>query len=326
MGTLGFTGMLPAARTATASTVGVAQSFGARNASGSATLSAASSAASHVMVIVMENKAYSSAQGSPYIIGNGNAPYINNTLVKNYTSATQWYGVQHVSPGDYIDLISGSNQKLGSGGTRPFTAPTLVDELNLANTRWKAYMESMPSSCYTGGTTGLYEADHNPFVYFKDYKSLCDSKGDGVFTYHGPFSGSQMQTDLNSAVPPAFVWFTPNLCDDMHTNGTPCGSNGVANGDTWLSKTIPGIQATNWYKSGGIIVVTWDESINKDTSGGVFGNGGHVPTLVISGNPKGQYTTGGDEYATLRGIEEEYGVGLLANSANAAYGDLKSAF
>jgi hypothetical protein len=88
-GTLGFTGMLPAARTATASTVGAAQSFGARNASGSATLSASSSAASHVMVIVMENKAYSSAQGSPYIIGNANAPYINNTLVKNYTSATQ---------------------------------------------------------------------------------------------------------------------------------------------------------------------------------------------------------------------------------------------
>jgi len=45
MGTLEFTGMLPAARTATASTVGVAQSFGAQNASGSATLSASSSAA-----------------------------------------------------------------------------------------------------------------------------------------------------------------------------------------------------------------------------------------------------------------------------------------
>jgi hypothetical protein len=57
----------------------------------------------------------------------------------------------------------------------------------------------------------LYEADHNPFVYCKDHESLCDSKGDGVLTYTGAFSGSQMQTDLNSAAPPALVWFTPNL-------------------------------------------------------------------------------------------------------------------
>src|ERR1700692_2586167 len=45
VGTLFFTGMLPTGGTATASTVGVAQSFGAKNTSGSATLSASPSAA-----------------------------------------------------------------------------------------------------------------------------------------------------------------------------------------------------------------------------------------------------------------------------------------
>jgi hypothetical protein len=66
--------------------------------------------------------------------------------------------------------------------------------------------------------------------------------------------------------------------------------------------------------------------VTADKSGGVFGVGGQVPTIIIDGTPKGAYTTGGDEYATLRGIEEKYGVGLLANSANTAFGDIKTGF
>jgi hypothetical protein len=194
---------------------------------------------------MMEDKAYSAAQRSTYVIGNSNARYINNTLVKKYTSATNWFGVVHGGPNDYLDVISGADQNLGHGGVRPFTAPTLVDELTGANIRWKAYMESMPNTpCDTGGTAGTYEGDHNPFVYFKDYASLCDTMGDGVVAYNGPFSGSQMHTDLNSAMPPSFVWFTPNICDDMHTSVSPCGNSGVVNGDTWLSTFIPGVQAT----------------------------------------------------------------------------------
>ncbi|MGH7777443.1 MAG: IPT/TIG domain-containing protein [Candidatus Dormibacterales bacterium] len=311
---------------ATTGTISVTAPGGKATSSTAFTVTAAAGPA-HVMLIVMENKAYSSKQGSPYVIGSRQAPYINNTLVPDYTSATHWYAVEHNSPRDYLDLISGSNQNLGLGGTRPFSATTLVDELNTSNLRWKAYMESMPNTpCYVGPSTTLYYSDHNPFAYFKDYKSLCDGKGDGVFSYSGPFSGSQMQADLNSAAPPAFVWFSPNICDDMHTNGGPCGPNGVANGDSWLKTFIPAVQSTTWYQGGGIIIVTWDESIGKDTSGGSYGTGGQVPTLVISGHPRGAYSTAGDHYATLRGIEEEYGVPLLGHSANLAYGDLKTAF
>jgi acid phosphatase len=274
------------------------------------------------MLIVMENKAYSSAQGSPYIIGASQAPYINNTLVKNYTSATHWFAVEHNSPLDYYDLVSGSNQ---SSATKPYIAKTLVDELNTAKIPWKAYMESMPSNCYTGGSIGLYSSIHNPFAPFSDYKTLCNGTN-GVVPYNAPFSSSQLKTDLNSATPPAFVWFTPNICNDMHSHVTPCGTNAVVNGDMWLSTFIPAIQGTSWYTSGGIIIITWDESIGTDTSGGTFGTGGHIATLVISHNPKGAFTPSGDHYAVLRGIEEEYGVGLLGNSANSSFGDLKPAF
>jgi acid phosphatase len=274
----------------------------------------------HIMIIVDENKAYSKVQGTPFIIGNSSAPYINS-LASKYASATHWYANQHGSPDDYLDLISGSNQGLGVGTKPPYTATSLVDELNSAHISWKAYMQAMPSNCYNGGTTGLYESDHNPFVYFKDYKSLC-SGSNGVV----PYSLSSVSSALNSSTPPDFVWVTPNICDDMHTNGGSCGTNAVADGDTWLSKNLPTVLSSKWYTSGGIIIITWDESDTTDTSGGSYGNGGHVATLVIAANAHGAFTASGDHYATLRGIEQAYGVALLGNSAHSSYGDLGPAF
>jgi phosphatidylinositol-3-phosphatase len=276
--------------------------------------------APHIMLIVDENAAYSSTQGKPFIVGNSSAPYINS-LINKYTSATHWFSNQHVSANDYLDLISGSNQGLSQGTKPPYTAPTLVDELNADHISWKAYMEGMPSPCYHGGTTGLYASDHNPFVYFSDYKSLC-AGGNGVFSY----SQSQLSKDLNSATPPDFVWISPNVCHDMHTSGGSCGSNVVANGDQWLSSNLPTVLSSSWYKDNGVVIITWDESDTKDTSGGSYGDGGKIATLVIAANAQGAYKAYGDHYATLRGIEEAYGVTLLGNSANSAFGDLGPAF
>ena len=128
----------------------------------------------HVMIIVEENEEYGS------IVGNTtNAPYLNS-LVSTYRSATQWYAVQHNSPTDYMELLSGSNQGWPVGGGT-VTASALVDELHAHNTPipWKAYMESMPSDCYAGaGTTnGLYDVIHNPFRYFTRYST---SSGTGA--------------------------------------------------------------------------------------------------------------------------------------------------
>ncbi len=273
----------------------------------------------HIMVIVEENAGYTSAQGSPFIIGNDDAPYINS-LATTYTSATHWFANQHNSPNDYLDLISGSNQGLSDGIRPPYTATTLVDELNTAGISWKAYMESMPSDCANGSTT-LYSSDHNPFSYFSDYHSLC-SGGNGVV----PFTQPQLSTDLNSSHPPDFVWITPNVCDDMHSGGPTCPDNVVANGDTWLSDTLPTVLSSSWYADGGIIILTWDESANGDKSGGTFGTGGQIPNVVISADSSGSFPSPGDHFATLRGIEEAYGVPLLGESADPSFGDIEPAF
>ena len=83
---------------------------------------------------------------------------------------------------------------------------------------------------------------------------------------------------------------------------------------------------SSWYTSGGVIIITWDESASGDDSGGSYGDGGHIPTIVISPTASGHFTSSGDHYATLRAIEKAYVVPLLNNSYDPDFGDLTPAF
>jgi len=272
----------------------------------------------HVMVIVEENKAYSASDGSPSIIGNSTAPYINS-LASQYRSATRWYAQAHGSIPDYYDLIAGTDP---TGTPFPYANTTVVDELANAGFSWKAYMEDMPSPCYTVGDSGNYLASHNPFVAFASIRNNPAQCANVV-----PYSPNA-STDLNSSSPPDFVWITPNQCNDMHTSTTPCTANAVSTGDTWLQNNLPSIMSSAWYRQNGTIIVTWDESVGTDTSGWNGGNGGHVATLVISNKNSGAgaYTAGGNLLGILRGIENTYGVGQLGASSDPANGDISGAF
>ena len=288
----------------------------------------------HVLIIVEEN------QESTSIIGSSNAPYINS-LASTYRSATQWYAVQHNSPTDYMELLSGSNQ----GWPVPCCsskATTLVDELHAKSIPWKGYMESMPStSCYTGTTTnGLYDVLHNPFRYFFNYSKAsggwCSSANhstEGVLRYPG---SSGLVSALTGSNAPDFVWITPNDCHNMHgdsNTGSTCkgvtGGPLIKAGDTWLSSNIGPVISSSWFSQNGIIIITWDEGTSGKGCCGLTAPGGHIATIVVTSKNKGlgNFTATGDHYGTLRGIEESYGVvPLLGGSANIANGDLKKAF
>jgi hypothetical protein len=276
---------------------------------------AAAATPPHIMLIVDENKAYSAAQGAPFIIGNtAGAPYINNTLAATYTSATNWFSNVHGSVADYEGMLSGA--PLGGAG------PTLVDELASAGISWKAYMEDMPATCYRGAPVGNYDPTHNPFI---DYTSItATSQCNNVVPYTNAVS------DLNNPSPPSFVWISPNVCNDMHTNGimppASCPSDAVATGDAWLASNIPAIMGSAWYRQNGIIIITWDESNGGDNAGFNGGTGGHIATLVISANSHQAFSTGGNLFGILRGIESTYGVQYLGASAVPANGDISPAF
>jgi phosphatidylinositol-3-phosphatase len=290
----------------------------------------------HVMLIVEENQEYIS------IIGSSNAPYINK-LAKAYATATKWYAVQHDSPTDYMELLSGSNQGWPVKA-QTVTAPTLVDELHATSTPipWKAYMENMPSTprCTTAtDPTGLYDVIHNPFRYFSKYTTTsggwCSSTNlgsEGVLTYPG---ASSLVTTLDAAKPPDFVWITPNDCDNMHgdtSTGSGCASSTRAQlinaGDSWLSTNLGLVIKSKWFSQDGIIIITWDEGTTTAGCCKLSAPGGHISTIVVSTNNAGlgSFTGTGDHYGTLAAIEKAYGVSLLLNSANAINGNLTGAF
>jgi phosphatidylinositol-3-phosphatase len=271
------------------------------------TTSAAASNPPHIMLIVEENEGYSQ------IIGNAAAPYINS-LASSYTSATKWYGLTDSSLGDYVALINGD---IGSHGSQ-----TLVGELAAQGISWKAYMEDMPSVCYKGTGVGNYSKVHNPFVYFHSVTgdpAHCDRVV--------PFldKGQGFVSDLNDNTAPSFIYVVPNVCDDMHDSCSPL-RNQIKQGDQWLKATLPTVFSSSWYADGGIVIITWDSAKTSDTSGWNTGDGGHIPTIVISKTSHGSFSSGGNHYGTLRAIEEAYGVALLGGSATAANGNLSPAF
>ena len=190
---------------------------------------------------------------------------------------------------------------------------TLADQLAAAGISEIAYAENLPSD--PSHDAGLYAVRHLPWEYFPGTSITLAN-------------ASTMTSDLNGADQPDFVWYTPNLTDDEHT-GVPVDTvaQQLADGETFLSKLVPSVQATVWYKAGGIIIIEWDEAEDSDTSGLNGGAGGHIPTIVVSSALKAhpqQDPTPVDTAGILRSIETDYGLSYLGGAADAANGNIDS--
>ena len=252
------------------------------------------SGAAHVMVVMMENESASS------VIGNSQMPYINS-LASNYGYATHSYADGHPSLPNYIDITSGqvpaNAADDGPPSNHTYSYANLGTQLANAGIAAKAYAENLPSD--PTNDSGEYAVRHFPWEYYtNNAMPIADA--------------SRTISDLNSASPPDFVWYTPNLIDDQH-DGTP------AQADSFLQSFIQQVQGTSWYASGGKIVIEYDEAATSDTSGINGGNGGHVATIVVSAalgsNPQ-QSTTSVDTRGVLHSIEDAYGLSHLGGSSS----------
>jgi hypothetical protein len=87
--------------------------------------------------------------------------------------------------------------------------------------------------------------------------------------------------------------------------------NKIAQGDTWLSKTLPQILNSQAYRDGGAIFITWDEADIGD---------GPIGMIVLSPFAKGNGYNNSIHYnhgALLRTLEEIFGVTpYLGDAAN----------
>lgn len=266
-----------------------------------ATTTTAPRPAPHIMVVMMENK------NASQVVGQSDEPY-TNSLASTYGLATNSYAFGHPSLPNYLDIASGSNQGVTDDNppsSHDFPdAVTLADQLVDAGFSAKAYAENLPSDPRVN--VGEYAVRHVPWEYFPNAKiSVVDA--------------SSLIGDLNGADAPDFVWYTPNLIDDEH-DGT------VEQGDAFLSRLVPQVQSTSWYRAGGVIIVEWDESDSDNT--GISGSGGgHIPTIVVSAALKAHPEhdpTPVDTAGILGSIEDAYGLGHLGNAGAPTNGDIDS--
>jgi phospholipase C len=234
------------------------------------------------------------------IIGNSSAPYIN-TLPQQYAMAANYYATTHPSLPNYISLISGDTQGITNNCNDCFVdAPNIVEQIEAAGKTWKAYMESMPSSCFVGDEGSLYRQKHNPFIYFDTIRNVPARCANIV-----PFS--QFEADLQANRLPDYIWITPNMCNSMHD----CS---ISTGDTWLQTWVEKIVASPAWQNDGVLFLTFDEGSGSDESSCcVYAAGGHILTLVISPlvTPGYQSPVAYDHYSLLRTIEEAWNMPLL---------------
>jgi len=252
---------------------------------------------SQVFVIVLEN------QGADTTFGAGSpASYLNRTLRPAGEFLPNYYGITHLSLGNYIAMVSGQasnpvtqadcpiylnlvpgtigadGQASGVGCVYPSSVKTIADQLSASGLSWKGYMEDMGNSSTAPATC------RHPALNSSDSTQSARA-GDQYATRHNPFVYfhsiidsttcdqndvplDRLPNDLAAAsTTPSLAFITPNLCNDGHDSPCKDGSaGGLAAADAFLQKWIPRIQNAPGYRDGGLIIVTFDEA-DSGTSG-----------------------------------------------------------
>ena len=269
-----------------------------------------------VFLILMENQAWSRIDNSP------SAPYINRTLLPLASHAEQYYTPPNLHPSlpNYLWLEAGTNFGILNdnypSSNHQSTTSHLVDLLEAAGVSWRAYQEGISGTDCPLTNFGLYDVNHDPFVYFDDVTQNNNARAPRCIQHVRPYA--ELQTDLINDRVARYNFISPNRCDDMHNSCAPL-NDPILQGDVWLSTEVPKILASRAYTNNGVLFILWDE-----------GDSGNRPIgmIVLSPKAKGggyQNTIHYTHSSTLRTVEEIFGVTrMLGDAANAT--DLRDLF
>ncbi len=275
----------------------------------------------HIVIIAMENTAYASVFGSGTVSScpTNSAPFLCGMLPLGATlSSYNSYGATAADTNDfngcsaacYVGFMLGYTYGVSDGYSFSSVSgnPQFVTSLASAGLTWQAYCES---GCPRG-------ADHFPF------------SGANTFT-SSSVSTSSIITAANSVTPPNFLWYTPTDSHNMHDVS-------VSTGDSYLKSFLVGSGSIASPASGSLLAsnvftnpsyrtllyLWWDEC---GGSNGSCDSNNASPNLLYGTTVKKGYvspdTTGIDEYAAIRTIENNWGFSPLAQgdtaAANAGY-------
>lgn len=262
-----------------------------------------------VFVIVMENHDWAD------IVGNTNAPYINNTLLPAAAHCEQYYNppASHPSLRNYLWMEAGTDFGITANGPPAYyhqsTTNHLSAQLQAAGISWKSYQEDIDGSTVALNDVNGYAVRHNPVVYFDDVTGTNNPNWPYGIAHVRPYS--ELAGDLVNNTVARYNFITPNLCDDGH-NFCPPFNNLAAQADAWLATEIPKIIASPAYSNNGAIFITWDEGVGDDGPIGLIA----LSPLVRKGGYSSaiHYT----HSSLLRTLQEVFHVGPLLNDATNA--------
>jgi hypothetical protein len=236
----------------------------------------------HIVLVMFENKKYSSINGS------SSAPYFT-TLASQSAKFTNSFAITHPSQPNYVALFSGATQ----GVTDDSCPANLGAKANLgrqlldAGKTFKGYSEAMPSDGYTGCSSGTYRRKHNSWADFSNVPAASNVR----------FSG--FPSDFTQLPTVSFV--TPDMCNDMHD----CS---IGTGDTWLKKNLDAY--AQWAKThNSLLITTFDEDSGTSVNQ-IF------TSFTGAGVKVGSYSESINHYTVLRTIEAAYGLPGIGNAAS----------
>ena len=276
---------------------------------------------SHVVVVVMENKAYLDVLDSP------DAPFLNS-LVPRAAVPDQMFGVAHPSLTNYLALTGGRTNTVTQDCTScHFHNPNIADQLEGNGRTWKGYMEGLPRPCFKGAFAGhwdqkanrrlvdpnaqdrsrggfgsAYAKKHDPFMYYdqiRDNPRRC--------AHVVPLA--QLTADIRGGGLPDYSFVSPDLCNAMHDCKVPAG-------DRFLARVVPPILRD--LGPHGFLVITWDEGRTNRGCCDHRAKGGRIPTLILGPDVRPGAKGSGpyDHYSTLRTIEDAFGLSHIALAAD----------
>ena len=259
----------------------------------------------HVFLVVLEN------HGFGEVIGNPAMPYLNS-LANSDGLATAYFADAHPSIPNYFMLTTGNMETLDDAFTGTINDDNVVRALAGAGKTWKAYIQSLPSTGYTGPDVGPYLKHHNPFAYLNDVLSSPPEMANMI-------SFSQFPADLASGNLANFVYLLPDSQHDAHDcpGGTPtCDDNTkLAAADNWLRTNIdPLIKSPKFGNS--VLIITFDEAQQTDFTDG----GGQVATVLVGPHvrPSFRSNTVFQHQSTLRLILDSLKVSDMPGASNGA--------
>ncbi len=253
----------------------------------------------HVVIVIEENHALSQ------VVGNGSAPYFNNTLVAGGALLTDMYGITHPSQPNYLQFFSGANQGItnnnDTSGITPFNTPNLGAELISSGKTFTGYSENLPSVGYTGfdADGGLYARRHNPWVQWQ--ANDAPSSNHLAPAVNQPFSAFPTTAGGFAALPNVSI-VVPNNQNNMH-DGT------IAQADTWLQSNLASY--ASWAQThNSLLIVTFDEDNSASRN--------QIPTVLYGAHVNAGAQVGGTWtlHNLLHTVEDANGTAHAGASAD----------